>query len=183
MKQDGEGSLYHVQPKWMTIAWVLPSVARICSSRQWFWAPVCLQTQAPDQRDGSGKLYTVQSQTDENLIQTIIWSKGRVLRMDFSHINNLRASETSLQHLIGIQALLSIFQNFFSAFCGGGWLLFPCIFHFQPTMSVLPKKIFRNEPKMPKDGVWKTALKHKSDHIISLCKILEHPTAIKHYAI
>lgn len=41
------------------------------------------------------------------------------------------------------------------------------------------KKNFRHEPKMPKDGVWKTALKHKSNHVIPLCKILERPMAIK----
>lgn len=48
-------------------------------------------------------------------------------------------------------------------------------------MSALPKnkKNFRHEPKVPKDGVWKTALKHKSNHVIPLCKILERPMAIK----
>lgn len=32
---------------------------------------------------------------------------------------------------------------------------------------------------MPKDKVWKMGLKHKSNHIISLLKILDCPMAIK----
>ena len=36
---------------------------------------VCLQTQAPEQREQSGKLHIGQPQTDEGLFQTIIWSK------------------------------------------------------------------------------------------------------------
>ena len=75
MKQDQEGSLYHVKPKCTTVAWVLWQLfsAQDDDSEP----PVCLQTQAPDQREGSGKLYTDQSQTDEGLIQTIIWSKRK----------------------------------------------------------------------------------------------------------
>lgn len=114
MKQDQEGSLYHVKPKCTTVAWALPFVAVIFSSRQRFWA-TCMPPD-PSSWPKGGIWQTLhwpvpdrwRPDPDNNLVK-----KGRALLMDFSHINSLRASETSLQYLIGIRALLSIFQNFF----------------------------------------------------------------------
>lgn len=73
--------------------------------------------------------------------------KWRVLLIGFSHINNLRASETGLQHLVDSQAN---FSEFFSGFCGGYWLLFPSFYIsviFSQLCLLCQKKFLRNEPK------------------------------------
>ena len=72
--------------------------------------------------------------------------------MDFPHINNLRASETSLQHLIGIQALLSIFQNFFllsvvvvDYFFRVSFIFSQLCLHFQKNFSETNPKCLKTE--------------------------------------
>lgn len=125
--------------------------------------------------------------TDEGLIQTTNTVKEwSVLSIGFSHISNLRASETGLQHLTGFQTSLPIVQNSFLFFHGSfGYF----IYHFIPLLFwahyACPAKNFFWEmntkclktkfEKWPKD---------KSNHtIISLLKILERPMAIKPYGI
>lgn len=70
----------------------------------------------PDPRRCLGNATLASLRTGEGLTRRQPGQKRRVLLIGFSHINHLRASEAGLQHLIGIQGLLAIFQNFFLVF-------------------------------------------------------------------
>ena len=113
MKQDQGGSLNRVKPKCATAARVLPSVAAFSAEDNDSELLSASRPRLLTKGRGRQTLHRLVPDRWRPDPGNSLAKKGRVLLRNFPLINSLRASETSLQYLIGIRALLSIFQNFF----------------------------------------------------------------------